>query len=141
MQVARLTRALRYPFLLAIAIVAVGCDSGDEAPIVKSIGLTPATDITSERGFQVHRELVYLNKDKDPEFFSKIVSSIERSSTIADFGCTKKPGRDMRGETLGQSGFSDDQITESVIFRSEDSRFHCSVSNGGEFVLVIIYTT
>lgn len=121
--------------------MALGCDSHEKAPIVNAIDLRPVTDVTSKRGFQVHRELVYLNKDKDPTFFPKIVDRVERSSTIKDLNCTKKSGRDMRGETLGESGFSDDQITESVIFRSKDSRFNCSISNGGEFVLVIIYTT
>ena len=119
----------------------LGCNSHEEVQIVKDIGLKPASDVTSDRGLQVHRELIYLNSDKDPEFFSKIVGRVEQSSTITNLNCTKKPGRDMHGESLKQNGFSDDQIKESVIFRSEDSRFHCSISDGGEFVIVIIYTT
>ena len=127
--------------MMAMSLLVSGCNTVDEIPIVQAIGLDSATDVTSDRGIQSHREIVYLNKDKDPGFFSKIVERVEQSSTIKDLKCTKKPGRDMQGETLGLSGFSDDQITNSIIFRSQDSRFNCSISDGGEFVLVIIYTT
>lgn len=129
--------------LLGLLFMAIssGCKSPEEVPIVTAIGLNPVSDVISDRGFQTHRELIYLNNNKDPEFFSEIVEKVENSSTITNLKCVKKPGRDMRGESLEQNGLSDDQIKASVIFHSEDSGFHCSISDGGDFVIVIIYTT
>lgn len=135
---------MNFTYILTVTfyvLLMLGCTPPEEVPIVKDIGLKPVSDVTSDRGMQVHRELIYLNSNKDPNFFLRIVESVEKSSTIISLKCTKKPGRDMRGESLKQNGFSDDQIKESVIFRSEDSRFHCSISDGGEFVIIIIYTT
>jgi hypothetical protein len=125
---------------LLLMIFTGSCDK-TEVPIVRSIGISPISDVTTTRGSCVRRELIYLNKDSDPGFYKKIVSAVEKSGTIIEWHCRKTSGRDMHGSTLKANGLSESDVSESITFRTADGRFNCTVSNGGSFVLVIIYTT
>jgi hypothetical protein len=112
-----------------------------EIPIYKAIGLTPVSDVTLDHGIDSHRELIYENINNDPQFYHDIVKRVEACSTIKDWNCRKESGRDMAGESLAKNGFSDDDVSESITFRSSGSQFVCTISNGGHFVLILIYTT
>lgn len=120
--------------VILIFCILSGCRS-HEIPIYVAIDLNPISDITKDSGGYVSRELVYKNFGDDPGFYQNIISKIESSSTIKDKRCRKNAGRNMSGSSLSEI-LSDGEIKESVTFESENSRFLCTVSNGGKFILV-----
>ena len=109
--------------------------------IASCIELTPSSDTKVNLGKDWRRELIYNNDTKDPKFYQSVVNRVERCNIITKYKCRKQSGREMRGTSLRSSRFSDSEISESVTFKSEDNRYTCTVSNGGRFVLVLIYGT
>lgn len=130
-------------WVAVVALVGFICYSEfvkHEVPITRCIGMDPAYDETRSRFNDGRvRNLVYENKNADPQFFSRIVERIGNCAWVKEQKLEKREPAAMSDSfVFGVTDYTEEKLRGSVSFGASGNRFECHVYDHTDFVLVVL---
>lgn len=142
--IATVSRTGRIAFWISVVVLAgVICYNQfgkDEVPITRSIGLKADYDeVRDWFNTQTVRNLVYENKNADPQFYAGIVGKIENCEWVKSMNLEKQePAADSERFVFGVTDYTEENLRGSVSFRHSGNEFQCNVYDHTDFVLVVL---
>ncbi|RYD21959.1 MAG: hypothetical protein EOP88_09615 [Verrucomicrobiaceae bacterium] len=142
--IANVSRSGRILFRISVVVlIGVICYNQfkkDEVPITRSIGLKADYDeVRDWFNTQTVRNLVYENKNADPQFYAGIVGKIENCEWVKTMKLQKQePAGSSERFVFGVTDYTEENLRGSVSFRHSGNEFQCDVYDHTDFVLVVL---